>query len=157
MTIQRVHAKSVILYKICGFINPATAVQLYKSLVLPVLEYGDLFLTSCSSKSTENLQKFQNCMLRLALPPGMHTSNFELLSQARILPVSYRRVLSLLRVMFLLSLMSSRLVSNLTNRSGHNYTFTMPFSCIKLFQTNVSYLGLKCWNTLPRYIRMTRD
>lgn len=70
-TMQTVHAKSTILYKIRGFINPSTALQLYKSLVLPKLEYGDLFVSSCSFKSVEKLRKIQNRMLRLALRPEM--------------------------------------------------------------------------------------
>lgn len=61
--LQRVNAKAVILYKIRTFINPGTMLQLYKALLLPVLEYGDQLLTSCTTKSLEKLQKFQNRIL----------------------------------------------------------------------------------------------
>lgn len=155
--VQRVNSKAVILYKIRSMINSNSAVQIYRSLILPVLEYGDLFLTSCTTKSLEKLQKLQNRLLRVAISPNIRTSNFDLHLKAKVLPVSYRRILSILRVMFFLSFSNSRLVSNPANRSGHSFMFNMPFPRSKLFQVNICYLGRKCWNSLPRHIRMMRN
>lgn len=101
-TIQRINSKAVIFYKIRRFINPKIALQLYKSYLLPILEYGDLFMGSCSMKTVAALQKFQNRLLRLIHNPTERTSNFDLHVNSKLLPVAYRRFLAIYRIMFYL-------------------------------------------------------
>lgn len=83
-TIQRVNSKAVILYKVCNLINPKIALQLYKTYLLPILEYSDLFMGSCSMKTVALLQKFQNRLLRLVYNPLNRISNFDLHVKANL-------------------------------------------------------------------------
>lgn len=41
---QRVNAKCTILYKIRCYLNQYITLRLYKALLLPILEYGDIFV-----------------------------------------------------------------------------------------------------------------
>lgn len=127
-TIQRVNSKAVILYKVCNLINPKIALQLYKTYLLPILEYSDLFMGSCSMKTVALLQKFQNRLLRLVYNPLNRISNFDLHVKANLLPVGYRRFLSILRIMFYLSFVPSRAINcDLLLRSSQSYCLLCLF------------------------------
>lgn len=77
-TMQRINSKAVILYKVRNLINPSIALQMYKTYLLPSLEYGDLFMGSCSVMSVAKLQKFQNRLLRLVHKPVTRILDFDL-------------------------------------------------------------------------------
>lgn len=77
--------------------------------------------------------------------------------RARILPVAYLRVLSLLRVMFCLSFSRDRMLSNEGTRSSRSYMFKVLRPICKTFQQSALCYGVKCWKKLPREIRMIRD
>lgn len=85
---------------------------------------------------------FQN---RIHAKAGIRSRNTHLkvliCMQARVLLVSYRRELSILHVMFLLSFTRNRLTTNLSSRSGENFTFTMPFPQMENFPNDCIIFG----------------
>lgn len=76
--IQRVNSKLVILYKIRKFINQSVCLQLYKSLILALLEYGDIFVLSCQHCNIGKIQKLQNRILRLVFNLSSRSNVVEL-------------------------------------------------------------------------------
>ena len=76
-----------------SFLSIRAALLVYKSMMLPVLEYGDILLSSATLKNRKKLQVLQNKGLRCALNKGIETSMDELHSEANLLKLRYRREL----------------------------------------------------------------
>lgn len=81
------------------FLNQYVSLQLYKSLILSVVECGDLFLSSCQQHNIGKLQQLQNHILRLIFNSPIKCYLVDLNNKARLLPLAYRRKISTLRVM----------------------------------------------------------
>lgn len=79
------------LSNIRKFITEDIAVKLYKALNLSVLDYGDVFYDCASRGVLDQLQKLQNCALRIACLAPRHTSNLFLNRKHKILPLYMRR------------------------------------------------------------------
>ena len=54
-------------YRMRSFLNNKAALVVYKNMMLPMLEYGDVFLSAASSVNRKRLQILQNKRLRCAL------------------------------------------------------------------------------------------
>ena len=50
-----------------SFLTPEAAMFVYKNMLLPVIEYGDVLLSACSAENKRRLQVLQNKGLRCAL------------------------------------------------------------------------------------------
>ena len=65
--VQRVTDKIAYLRRIRQFINSKAALNIYKNMILPILEYGDVLLVSANSNLRKKLQTLQNKALKCAL------------------------------------------------------------------------------------------
>lgn len=139
--LQRANAKSITLYKIRRYLNQYITLRLYKSLLLPMLEYGDLFIISASVKKHSRIL------------------NLEHHKKANVQPLAYRRYLSICQIMFNLSFEGDRLerIRGMYTRSTDVKTFSLPFTRNNNYQKQVFYQGCKMWNSLPPWVRMIRD
>ena len=72
-----------------SFLSTKAAITLYKSMLLPIIEYGDVFLSATTLANRKKLQTFQNKVLRCALNKGIETSSDELHSEAGLLKLKY--------------------------------------------------------------------
>lgn len=146
--------------KIRRYLNPSIALQLYKTLLLPTLEYGDLFIISTLDKTLGKLQKFQNRILHLVYNIHSRETNVELHCNARILPLAFRRYFAICRTIFNLSFQRNRLKQSrpLPTSSSALPTLSLPFprsiSFISLFFPRLSNI---IWYNLPNHLRMIRD
>ena len=75
-------------------------------MILPVLEYGDIFLHFAPQKIRKKLQTLQNKALRCALYRDKYTKSEDLHKDAKILKLKDRRHVHVLLHMFQLSQMS---------------------------------------------------
>ena len=66
-TIRRVSDKIYQLRKLRSFLNNKAALLVYKNMILPILEYGDVFFSSTILKTRKKLQTLQNQGLKCAL------------------------------------------------------------------------------------------
>lgn len=66
-TIRSVNAKLYLLSKRRRSINIYTALTVFKSMVLPYLEYAACFLVGCNQSEKTKLQRLQNRGLKIAL------------------------------------------------------------------------------------------
>ena len=74
-----------------SFLNTRAALLVYKGMILPILEYGDIFFSAASAENRRKLQVLQNRGLRCTLNKGCYDSTAELHSDARLLKLSHRR------------------------------------------------------------------
>ena len=66
------------LAKIRYYINFRTAVTIYNSMVVPYLDYGDIFYISCHQQTVDQIQKMQNRGLRVCV------NNYERMSTIKL-------------------------------------------------------------------------
>lgn len=91
LPISKTYNKIYMLGKLRKYIDPRTAVQIFKSYVLPHLEYCDYLLIGTKKTTLEKLQKAVNHSLRICFNAPKGTSNFKLHALAILLPLTYRR------------------------------------------------------------------
>lgn len=65
--LRSVNNKLYLLSKVRRCVNSSTALIIYKSMVLPYLEYANSFLIGCTQTEKVKLQRLQNRGLKLAL------------------------------------------------------------------------------------------
>lgn len=93
---SKVIPKIKTLSKIAPIVRQSTSLMIYKTLILPIIEYGDIIYDCLSVKDAATLQKLQNACLkhilhlpRLASTAYIHeTLNVEYLSTRRQLHVA---------------------------------------------------------------------
>lgn len=98
--IQSSISKVCTLSKIRKFISSETAVTIFKSFILPKLEYGDVFCCGLTKKLSQKLQVVLNKALRICFRSKREDSNYENHLKAKILPLHIRRKCSILRLMY---------------------------------------------------------
>ena len=83
-----------------GFLNAKAAMMVYKNMLLPILEYGDIFLTATSAVNKKRLQTLQNKGVRCALSMGQEAHSADLHEEAKLLKLKYRREQHLLNFLY---------------------------------------------------------
>ena len=83
-----------------SFLNVKAALMVYKNMLLPILEYGDVFLSAASSLNKKRLQMLQNKGLRCALGKDTDISILDLHEEATLLQLKFRREQHLLNFMY---------------------------------------------------------
>ena len=135
------------------FLNTKAALLVYKNMLLPMLEYGDVFLTAASNLNRKRLQILQNKGLRCALNRGLETSTDELHAEANLLKLKFRREQHLLNFMFdqaqIPDLLKVKMTHMVKTRSSCKKTLKIKRPRTEKFKKSLAYLGPKKWNILP--------
>ena len=94
-------------------------------MLLPLLEYGDIFLSSATKENRKRLQVLQDKGLRCALNKDKDTSTDEMHNEVRLLQLKYRREQHLLNFMFDMSRFKDNMqnpnVDGVRTRSAKKY------------------------------------
>ena len=59
--------KMTLLAKLKRYLNESTALVIYKSMLLPYLDYGDIIFCNSNKKDLDKLQRLQNKCLRICM------------------------------------------------------------------------------------------
>ena len=102
--IQRASDKIRYLKRIRKFITSAAALNIYKNMILPIFEYGDILLVSASATLRKRMQILQNKALKCALGLDPTTGSDEVHRLAKLEKLSDRRDLHLTQIMFSMEL-----------------------------------------------------
>ena len=136
-----------------SFLDVRAAIMVYKSMILPLLEYGDIFLSAATVINRKRLQTLQNKGLKCALNKNPEYSSSDLHEEADLLMLKYRREQHLLNFMYSWSQDPQKLK---TIRSGGPRTRSTKKKLLKLkrprterFKKSFAYMGAKKWNQLP--------
>lgn len=139
-------------------ITTKCAVTLYKTMILPYFEYGNVFLLSCTEFDRNKLQRLQNRCLRVVFRRDNYSNVFELHMDAHLLPLKMRQIISLLKLMFQESKNISLLsLTDVHTRIRNGPLFKVPKPNSERFKRSISYLGPTEWNKLPIKIRIIED
>ena len=157
--INRVTSKVYQLKKMRRFLSRKAALLVYKNMILPIIEYGDIYLSATSKENRNKLQKLQNKALKCALGRDKRYNTRKLHAEAKILPLARRRKLHLLYHVYQISHMPSfhgwkrRPTRNL--RSSKKKLLKIKKPNIVKFQKSIAYQGPRTWNALPKDIQNT--
>ena len=135
-----------------GFLSAKAALMVYKGMLLPVLEYGDIFLTGTSAANRKKLQILQNKGLRCALNRDSDSNVGDLHRDANLLRLKFRRELHILNYMydFALDEGNHRAKSKLSirTRSSNKLLLKIKRPRTEKFKKSLAYRGPKKWNGL---------
>ena len=99
-TIASVSAKLKQFQRMRSFLSMKAAIMVYKCMLLPIIEYGDVFLTAATKSNRKKLQTLRNKGLRCALNKGLDTGSVDLHREAGLLKLNYRREQHLLNFVY---------------------------------------------------------
>lgn len=155
--IRRAQGRIYMLGKLRACMNKFAALNIFKCMVLPYIEYGNCFLLGSEVVSRKKLQKTQNRGLKLALGRNVRFSTNELHKEASLASWEVRSRIALTRLMFKYKSNVEHVDYNDDNRltrlqSGPFYKVETPRT--EKFKNSVSYMGRVEWNSLPAYIRI---
>ena len=137
--------------RIRKFLTTRAALTVYKSTILPIIDYNDYFQLMWNREKIGKIQKQQNWGLRVvysSAAPGL--SEDEMHEMAKLPKLSLRRVTHLLHLMYLRSKLPNVLDDrDLPTRQFDKIKFKVINPIInKAFKTP-NYLGAKMWDMLP--------
>ena len=161
--IKRVSNKIYQLTKIRPFVTKKAALLIYKNMILPILEYGDVFLHSASQMVRKKLQTLQNKALRCALHKNKYVRTAELHDEAKLLKLKDRRHMHILLHMFQLSQMPDFKLwkvhqpTAIKTRSSKKKLFSLRRPANEKYKRSITYQGPKLWNALPGHVQKAQS
>ena len=93
--IKLISHKAYLLSKIRQYINESTAVTIYKTMVLPIIEYGNILYEGANQKALSDLQTAQNRILRICLQENRLANVVLLHQRCKISELKERRLMHL--------------------------------------------------------------
>ena len=153
-TIKLVAHKIIMLNKIRHYITEDAAIKIYKTMILPYLDYGDIFFINSNQKQIKKLQTLQNRALRTCLNTRLETP-IEILHQSIQIPkLNARREAHLINFMFKYRNNNKFLNKrNVRTRLHDAPVFTTVKPNNDKYKNNVFYNGAVKWNNLASHIR----
>ena len=153
------------------FLTVKAALMVYKGMLLPILEYGDVFLTGASAVNRKRLQILQNKGLRCALNRDIQTSTSDLHAEASLLRLKFRREQHISNFMYDVAQDSAnqklRPKLSIKTRSSNKVLLRTKRPRTEKFKKSLAYTGPKKWNSLlanfhnapskAKYKRMVSD
>lgn len=153
--VKKVRPLLYTLAKLRHYIDINTSVRMYKTYVLPVLEFGVYLVDKPTLIAC--LQKLQNKALRICLRESNIAPSFPLHVKTNLLSLDLRRMCTLLNFMNMKTLRGDKtfpLVASTDNRtrtSGVRHYVYLPHT--ERYRRSISYAGPTAWNALPPDIR----
>ena len=148
--IKTVSYKLSLMQKLRRYITPMTAIRIYKSMVIPYLDYGDVLYHYSSNRLLDKLQKLQNRGLKICFGHGTGMSTDELHIEAVISKLHERRISHICTFMFKQQNNDVLVdVRDIRTRAHDALLFLTKQPHCEKYKQNVYYHGARCWNSLP--------
>ena len=150
-TLQLLGLKLRTFGRIRQFLNGAAALTVYKSMILPLLDYNDHFQVLWSTEKLNRLQKLQNWGLRIVYYDKMpRLSEAEMHNAANLTHLKFRRIHHLVNIMYHRSKIDKyRDNRHLPTRQFAKIKFKVITPNIKSAFKSPNYLGAQLWDMLP--------
>lgn len=156
------------LRKIRKSLSDKVALQLYKSMILPVMDYSDIFYHHQNAKLVRKLQTLQNRAIRVISRLSRLTNTEDEERKLGLLPLSVRRAQHILLFAFEIRNSMPHLTvlfdddRNQTKMFTRHYNpdrnqFKMFRPAKTLIQKSISYVLRSTWNALPSQIHQIDD
>ena len=151
--ISTVSGKLTQFRRMRSFLNDKASMLVYKNMMLPILEYGDILFTGVTLQLKKRIQILQNKGLRCALNQDRDSSTVELHKQAGLLKLEHRRHQHLINFMFDVAKDRNNLKPKgsvgVSMRSSCKTLLKCKRPRTEKFKKCPAYLGPKRWNALP--------
>ena len=146
--------KIIILSKIRKSISEDTALYIYRSMIAPILDYGDIIYAGGLSGSLDKMQKLENRALRVCLDVHHYLPVIVLHQEADIPNLIVRRSCNIKKYMYKQQNDDSLLVKpNIMTRLHKGNIFKTQKPCLETFKKNLLYNGALTWYSLPAEVR----
>ena len=89
-----------LLHKIRYYITEDAAIKIYKSMILPYIDYGDIFFMNSNANQVKKLQTLQNRALRICYSARLNVPIDMLHQLSQIPKLDARRITHVLNFMF---------------------------------------------------------
>ena len=158
LVIKRVSNKLNQLRSMRYFLNKKASLLIYKNMILPILEYGDIFFSSLSAATLNKLQVIQNRALRLAIDCRRVLNTKDLHKEAKLDKLKVRRKRHILQFLFHKKTNSKlivRMPRGRVTRSASKVLFKLKKPNSEKFKVSLHYSGL--WNALPAVLQKLDD
>ena len=137
--------------RIRKFLTGKAALTVYKSTILPIIDYSDHFQMLWNKDKLDKIQKLQNWGLRVVycktIPPPNEN---ELHRAAGIQLLKYRRITHMLSIMYHRAKVNEYLdVRDIPTRQFDKIKFKVIAPVIKVAFKSPNYLGAQLWDLLP--------
>ena len=149
-TVRMVAHKLYLLSRIRKYINIQQSITIYRSMIVPYFDYGDIFLININLKTIDKLQKLQNRALRVCLALDGRSNVNDLHNTCNINKLTHRRHAHLLNFSYHRAQDPSYIKEG--NRHLRRYdgpVMKEPVSNNKSFERSILFQSAKYWNALP--------
>lgn len=154
-------------------ITTSCAVLLYKTIILPIIDYGNFCLTPCSDKLRTKLQRLQNRALRICFKAKRRDSVIDLHIKASLATLDKRRELDIIKIFHnkvyndLNQFDNTSIVeANFQNINDNQVPITRSMLAPQIhtqkpnsekFRRSLLYTGTYLWNSLSTELRNIVD
>ena len=154
--IRTVSHKVSLLGKVKKYLRDDAALQIYKSMILPYLDYADVIFDKAHSKDLEKLQRLQNRCLKLCSGWDRLFSTDLAHKRSHVPFLSDRRKTHKLNFMYK-RLSRKDLLNNreIRTRAHDAPLFSVAIPRCEAFKRSVGYSGSVAWNDLSPVLRNT--
>lgn len=151
---KNVNNKLCMLSKIRRNVNNSTAVIIYKSMVLPYLEFASCFLIGCNQGDKKKLQRLQNRGLKIALNKDRLYGTEQLHIDAKISTWENRAMAAVCKLIYKHKYNDEYVISGIETRLDDGPVFYIVRPNTEWFARSTAYVSRKAWNSLPAQIRL---
>ena len=142
-------------------INIKAALDVTKTMLCSIIDYGNIFLSSIKEVDLNDLQTLQNnairCCYQISDPRDEHILDLHVRANMKL--VNIRRQKQILTCLW--RNIQKGVVNikepNRLNRSAMAPTVYLPIPRTTIFKKSAFYLGATLWNALPRNVRSCDD
>ena len=146
--------KTYILRKLCPYLTSGAALQIYKSMTLPVIEYGNIIYGAGNKTQLGKLQTIQNINIKICLGLPSLTRTVEIHRLSKINHLEDRRNSHLLKLMYTRKdNVKYRDQRDMRTRRFDGISLKVPNFVSATSQKSIWYRGATSWNQLPAAIR----
>ena len=157
-TLNVISYKCLLLSKLRKYINIHTATILYKSMILPVIEYGDVIYGGTTGRLIHRLQSARNRILRICIYSNVYMEKDQMYEICKTTKLEVRREVHLNLFMYKQQTNTSIINTRKVNTRAHDaLLFTTKETNNEKYKQNIYYRGALSWNGLPVAERITPD
>ena len=146
--------KANMLAKIRKFLTESTALKIYKSMIVPYFDYGDVIYNTSCQEGLDKLQRLQNRCLKICKNYNIRHDTNDLHRATEMPKLKARRTCHINNFMFK-QLSKEHLldIRNINTRAHDAPLFTIKGPNVETYKRSMEYAGGLQWNTLPIDIR----
>ena len=150
---QTLALKLKTLRKMRNFISENTALLLYKTTILPIIDYNDIIYSLLTQQQALKLQRIQNRALR-TIYRDRQLNTQELHDKAKIDQLATRRNIHLLALMYRRTKEPDYVdLTNRRTRTADGITLRVPRPKTNRLIKAPIFAGSKLWNALPHKVK----